>query len=145
MIEVVINYDKSSQCFKIYEPTTDTLLVSTNLSEALVNLSSFLSDKKMIQGNILNYPDISYHIDSHTMQAMVESNVNLLKRLNNSPTGFMMSSQRFGTTLNQQMNKNKSQSGFDESTSKKFGKRRSGSFSGKSAFKASNKKFGGNY
>ena len=143
MVEVVINYDQSSQSFKVYEPTTDTILVSSSLAEALANLSLFLSQSGLIQGDILNYPDISYHIDSFTLQAMVESNINLLKRLNTAPSGFMISSQRFGTSLNQSGN-SKRDSGFKESSSKKFGHKSSG-FSGKNGFKSSNKKFGNNY
>ena len=50
----------------------------------------------MIQADILNCQDIGYHIDSYTLQAIIQSNVGLLKRLNTAPTGFMNSSQKFG-------------------------------------------------
>lgn len=143
MVEIVINYDQSTQNFKVYEPTTDTILVSTNLAEALVNLSKFLSESGLIEGDILSYTSISYHIDSFTLQAMVESNVNLLKRLSTAPSGFMISSQRFGTSLNQS-SISKKESGFKDSGSKKFGHKSSG-FSGKNGFKSASKKFGNNY
>lgn len=90
MVEIVINYVSEKQQFKVYEPTTDTLIVSSSLTEALVNLSNFLVQSGLIQGDILSYPDISYHLDSYTVKAMVESNVNLLKRLQTAPSGFMI-------------------------------------------------------
>ena len=42
MIEIVINYDESRKEYKIYEPSTDTLMVSSNLTEALTILNKFL-------------------------------------------------------------------------------------------------------
>ena len=144
MIEIVINYDKGADEFKIYEPTSDTLLVSKNLTEALVNLNLFLVTSGMIQGDLLGCPDITYHLDSGTLINMVESNVTLLKRLKTAPSGFMISSQRFGGTSGAPK---RQESSFKDSAGKgksKFGQRKKGSsFSGKSGFNSSNKKFGG--
>lgn len=159
MIEVVINYSQEDQTFRVYEPTTDTLLISSSLTEALVNLSNFLMQEGMIQGDILNYPEISYHLDSFTVKAMVESNVNLMKRLQTAPSGFMLSSQKFGGTSTPSSSLKKrdrggnngfEDSGFSksykkEAYSKRFSNsKKSSSFSGKSGFKAANKKFGTN-
>lgn len=156
MIEVVINYSKEDKQFKIYEPTTDTLLVSTSLTEALVNLSNFLVQAGLAHNDILSNPDISYHLDSYTLKEMVESNVNLIKRLQTAPSGFMISSQKFGgSTISKQKKEKKSNNGFDhtgfdkayksEVKSKHFSNSsRSASFSGKSGFRTANKKFGNN-
>ena len=96
MIQVVINYDPGTKEYKVYEPSTNIILVTTNITEALVNLSKFLLDSGMIDIDILNSDDISYHLDSATMKAIVKSNVTLLKRLNNGPSEIMKSSQKFG-------------------------------------------------
>ena len=61
MIEVVINYDPTQKIFKIYEPSTDSLMVSSNLTEALVTLNQFLLDSGLTNTDLLNSPDISYH------------------------------------------------------------------------------------
>lgn len=146
MVEVVINYNKDNQNFQVYEPTTDTLLVSSNLTEALVNLSIFLNSAGLLQGDILDYPEISYHLDSYTVKSMVESNVNLIKRLQTAPSGFTISSQRFGGTSGLISSKKSNSSGFSESyknSDRKFNKKSSSSFSGKSGFRTANKKFGG--
>ena len=34
MIEIVIKFDKAKGVFVVYEPATDTLMASTNLTEA---------------------------------------------------------------------------------------------------------------
>lgn len=151
MIEVLIKHLPDKDCFGVYEPTSDTLMVASNISEALVSLSNFLKDSGMIDKDILSSSDISYHLDSYTMKAIVESNVNLMKRLNTAPSGFMISSQRFGSSLSSQNKKDNNVSG-DLGKNTKFGgksfggKRNSGfsSFSGNSNFGSSYKKFGGN-
>lgn len=132
MIDIVIGFDKDEQVYKVYEPSTDTLLVTTSLGESFAKLSEFLQTKGMILGDILGADNIRYHIDSATFLGMVESNVNLLKRLNQAPSGFMISGQRFG----------QSTTGNTGSSSKKknFGKT-GGTFS-KSKFNESYKKFG---
>ena len=133
MIDIVIGYDKENEMYKFYEPTTDTLLVTTSLSESFLRISEFLNAKGMIPGDILGTSDIRYHIDSATFLAMIESNVTLLKRLNTAPSGFMISGQRFGQTQSPQ-----------SGGSKKGRTKKTTGFSGKSAFKQSYKKFGGN-
>jgi hypothetical protein len=141
MINVVINYDAGNQQFKVFESSSDTILVSSNLTEALVNLSSFLREKGLVQ-DLLKETDISYHIDSYTMNTMIESNTNLLKRLKTAPTGFMISSQRFGTSLNSLGSSN----GSSKSGKTKAGSNttvfKGGNFTGKTGFKSSYKKFG---
>lgn len=147
MIEVLIKYLPDRSCYGVYEPTTDTLMAASNISEALVSLSKFLKDSGMIDKDILSSDEISYHLDSQTMKAMVESNVNLMKRLNNAPSGFMMSSQRFGSSLTSQNKKDNNVGGGDSKFGNKNfgGKRNSGfsSFSSNSNFGTSYKKFGG--
>ena len=137
MIDVVINFDKSKGEFKLYEPTTDTLLITTSLGETFGKLDEFLKEHGLIATDILNTADINYHIDSTTFIAMVKSNADLLKRLNNSPSGFAISSNRFGITQNQNF---KESSNFQN---QKRSKKNKVTFS-KSSFKNSNKKFGDN-
>lgn len=152
MIEVLIKYLPDKDCFGVYEPTTDTLLVSSNIGESLANLSQFLKDSGMIDKDILSSDDIGYHLDSKAMRGIVENNINLMKRLSNAPSGFMISSQRFGSSLNSNSSQPKSEFKKESSDTGKFGnksfggKRDSGfsSFSGNSNFKSSYKKFGGN-
>lgn len=136
MIDVVINFDSERKEFKLYEPTTDTLLITTSLGETFAKLDEFLKDRGLIASNILSTVDINYHIDSPTFIAMVKSNADLLKRLNNAPSGFMISSNRFGISQGQS-------SLSDSYKEKGRGKRKSATFS-KTSFNNSNKKFGNN-
>lgn len=147
MIEIVINYSKEDNKFKIYEPVTDTLLISSSLTEALVNLSGYLMSSGMISGDILNYPDISYHLDSATLQEIVKSNVTLMQRLREAPSGFTIASQKFGGSTQRSMSSSKNKApNFKDSEfykeGKKFSRRQTSEFSGNSGFKKSNKKFG---
>lgn len=137
MIDVVINFDESRGEFKLYEPSTDTLLITTSLGETFSKLDEFLRERGLIASNILSTADVNYHIDSTTFIAMVKSNADLLKRLNNSPSGFTISSNRFGITPGQ---------GFKDSGSfqnQKKNKKSKATFS-KSSFRNSGKKFGDN-
>ena len=136
MIDVVIGYDKEDQVYKVYEPSTDTLLVTTSLGESFIKLSEFLKSSGMIIGDLLGDDNVRYHIDSATLLAMVESNANLLKRLNQAPSGFMISGQRFGqSTTSSSQNKNNG-----SGKKQKFGG--SGGTFSKSKFNESYKKFG---
>lgn len=135
MIDVVIGYDKEEQVYKVYEPSTDTLLVTTSLGESFIKLSEFLKSKGMIPGDLLGDENVRYHIDSATLLAMVESNANLLKRLNQAPSGFMISGQRFGQSTTSSSSSNKG-----GQKKQKFGGT-GGTFS-KSKFNESYKKFG---
>lgn len=139
MVEIVINYSEEEKVYKVYEPTSDTLLVTESLADSLLKLSQFLKDSGLIGTDILQDSNISYHLDSATMQAMIESNVSLMKRLNNGPSGFMISSQRFGSSLGSSKKTDNSSSGNGNKDKKKKG---SGMFSN-SNFKGSYKKFGG--
>lgn len=137
MIEIVINYDESRKEYKIYEPSTDTLMVSSNLTEALTILNKFLLDSGLSKVDILECPDISYHIDSPTMRSIVEGNIKLIKRLRTAPSGFAMSSQRFGgSSTGQQQSQPSGQQ-------KKQQKSKGGQLSGATGFLGSYKKFGG--
>lgn len=135
MIEIVIKFDPVKKDYMVYEPSTETLMVTTNLTEALLNLNKFLIESGMIQTDILECQNISYHIDSQTMKSIIEGNLQLIKRLRNAPSGFMISSQRFGakTTGN-------STSGQNED--KKKNKSRGGGLSGAKGFMDAYKKFG---
>lgn len=151
MIEIVINYDKDRKEFKLYEPTTDTLFITSSLGESFIKLNDFLKDQGLITTDILNTLDITYHIDSLTFLALIESNVGLLKQLNNAPSGFMISSQKFGMPTNLQANRQnftpnqQSKGNSNYNNKRKRGKTEKGSsgFFSKSSFRSSYKKFGG--
>lgn len=146
MIDIVINYDKQNKEYRLYEPTTDTMIITANLSETFIKLSEFLVQTGMIaKGDILNTDQITYHLDSGTLISMVESNVNLMKRLTQqAPSIFTASAMKFGNSTtsspvmpSQQYNKRKDNSkGGDTSFQKS-----NGTFS-KSSFKSSGKRFG---
>lgn len=146
MIDVVINYDPEKNEYRIYEPTTDTILVTTSLGETFIKLDEFLKQNKLITTNILSTAEVNYHLDSLTFIALVKSNVDLLKRLNTAPSGFTTSSQRFGqpsSSFSGLKNK-KTDTDFDgekKSTSKNR-KHNYGTFS-KTSFRNSGRKFGG--
>lgn len=135
MVEVVINYDKENKLFKAYEPSTDTLFVTSSLGDTFNKLEAHLKQFGLIAGSLLADQNITYHLDSPTFISIVQSNANLLKRLNNAPTGFMISQQRLGLG---------SGGGNDRKENWKKGgnnKRRSGTFS-KSNLGNASKKFG---
>lgn len=98
MIEVVINFDDSKNMFKVYEQKSDTLIVTATLSDSLLKLNEFLLQQGMISGDIMTTKEVTYHLDSGTMAAMIKSNVNLLKRLSNAQSGFTSSSQKFNSS-----------------------------------------------
>lgn len=140
MIEIVINFDSSRNEYKIYEPTTDTLMASSNLTEALCLLNKFIESSGLSSvPNILECPNISYHLDSATMKAMIESNIALIKRLQTAPSGFTQSNRKFGgQTIIQQKPKDNFQKSNRNKTSMSSG------FSGAEGFRKSFKKFKGN-
>ena len=139
MIEVVINYDSEKGLYKVYEPTSDTILATSSLGESLLKLSHFLVDSGMIQTDILHSNDITYHFDSASMMALMESNVGLLKRLNDAPSGFENSSRRFGMSGGSSGGGGSKQWG----NKKDFGSKGWKSIGGqKSTFSTSGKKFG---
>ena len=96
MLNIVIKFDKEKGMYNIYEESTNTLMVSCNLVEALCNLNEFLLSSGLIQGDFIHSDNIQYHLDSNTMKSIIEGNLALVKRLNNAPSGFMISEQRFG-------------------------------------------------
>lgn len=100
MFDVVINYDKNEDRFKVYEPSSDTIIVTTNLTEALLNLSKLL-ESLGINGGILDEESITYHLDSGTLKSMINSNIELLKRLSDTaPSGFTIAERKFGPRVN---------------------------------------------
>ena len=129
MVEIVIKFDPDKEMFNVYEPTSDTLLVTSSLSESLLKLNEFLKSEKLVKDDILNTADVSYHIDSYTMSTMIRSTANLLKRLSTASSGFTVSTQRFGSSKSN----NKFNSMATRNWDKGFG----------SAFTKSHKKFGG--
>lgn len=139
MIEVVVKFDSSRGLYAVYEPTTETLFLTASLGESFLSLSKFLQEKGMIEGDLLSADNIEYHIDSACFSAMVKSNANLLKRLNQAPSGFTISSQRFGGSMTPPTSQPQQSQG---SGSQK--KRSSGGTFSKTGFKNSYKKFGGN-
>lgn len=146
MIEIVINFsEENGGTYKVYEPSTQTLLMSQSLSEALVNLSLFLQTQGLIQGDILQTDQVNYHFDSKTMIDFMKSNVQLLNRLKNAPSGFQISSQRFGGSNSgswQKKDKGFGNSEWGGKSEKKFKSRGSSNFSNATGFKNANKKFG---
>jgi hypothetical protein len=135
MIEIVIKYDEQKNEYLVYEPTTNTIMVSSNLTEALLGLNNFLITSGLTNVDILQCNDISYHIDSKTMRSIVEGNMALLKRINTAPSGFQISSQRFGSSID---NSNK-----NNYKTKNKQKQKSNSFSSAKGFSDAYKKFGG--
>lgn len=156
MIDVVINYDNAKKEYRLYEPTTDTIIITSNLSETFIKLSELLVSTGMIpDGDILNTNLVTYHLDSGTLISMVESNVNLLKRLTQqAPSIFTSAARKFGGVSASNSLLSSSQSSFQKKNDynnredKKSGGnnnstllKSSGVFS-KSSFKSSQKKFG---
>ena len=151
-MDIVINYDPNTKEYKIYEPSTDSMIISLNLTEGLVNLNLFLKTSGLIpeDSDILLSKEIGYHLDSETFVAMIQSNVELLKRLQNGPSEFKKSAGKFGLPSATQKYVPKSKrienfgngksSGDFSRGSKNFS---SGSFGGSSGFgKAKKGKFG---
>lgn len=97
-LTIVIEYESLGKQFNIYEPTTDTLLVSENLTEGLVLLNDFLMKNNLIEKDILKTDSIKYQLDSSTMKAMIDSNVKLIKKLSRGPSDFQISKDKFGSS-----------------------------------------------
>lgn len=96
MIDVVVNYDASQGNFQIYESSTQTLLISDTLGDGFRNLNKFLEDSGLTTKNILEDDGILYHFDSHTFQEIIKSNMKLLKRVQETPSEFKNSANKFG-------------------------------------------------
>lgn len=153
-MDIVINYDSQTKEYKIYEPTTNSMIISMNLTEGLVNLNLFLKSSGLIleESDILLSKDIEYHLDSETFIAMIQSNVDLLKRLQSGPSEFKKSAGKFGlpAASHTYVPKSKKTSSFSDIGKKNSGFSRgsknfsSGSFSGsKNGFgKSKNSSFG---
>lgn len=149
MINVVINYDSQRKEYKLYEPTTDTIIITANLSETFIKLSEFLTNAGLISGeDILNTDQVTYHLDSGTLISMVESNVNLMKRLTTqAPSIFTASALKFGSSSsaqNQQKQKQDYSKGKGGKGDYQQPMKSSGGVFSKSSFKTTNKKFGSN-
>ena len=135
---ILINYSDSGKVYQIYDPETETALISENLTEALVNLGNYLTSiGVMPKGqDLLSVDTITYQIDPATMRAMIEPNVALMKRLHEAPSAFMISSQKFGSSNAPTQSKDPEKG----TIKKKLGK--SGNVTGRSGFSKSDKKFG---
>lgn len=133
-MDIVINYSEPENLYKIYEPTSSTLLMSADLTEGLLNLNKFLKSIGKIQdgSDLLKIPDIEYHIDSHTMNSIIKSNVNLIQRLRQGPSEFKIANDKFGKTSGAGSNYKK-KSDFRGTTSKSLQKKQLG-YSDKSSF-----------
>lgn len=131
MTEVVIKFNQQRNEYLIYEPTTDTLMAASNLTESLLGLNKFLVESGMIQGDLFSSDTIQYHLDTATMKSIVEGNVSLIKRLQAAPSGFMISGQRFGGGIKQKPKEESNNS-----------RRKSGVFQGATGFRSAGKKFG---
>lgn len=136
MIEIVIKYDPIKQMYLIYEQSTDTLMASANLSEAICILNKFLVDSGMITEDLLHSHKVSYHLDSQTMISIIEGNLNLIKQLQSGPGSFVRSSQKFGAS--QPSGKDTTKPNSDSS---KKGKSKGG-FQSATGFNGAYKKFG---
>ena len=80
------------------------------------------------------------------MRAMIESNVKLIKRLNSAPSGFTISTQRFGGSSVQKKPTGKQKDfGKNSKSDKSSFKKNAGKFSSASGFKTAGKKFGSKY
>lgn len=153
-MDIVINYDPNTKEYKVYEPSTDSMIISLNLTEGLVNLNLFLKTSGLISedSDILLSKEITYHLDSETFVAMIQSNVELLKRLQNAPSEFKKSAGKFGLPSASQkyIPKSKRSDGFSgngKNSSGEFSRGSknfsSGSFGGSSGFgKAKKSRFG---
>lgn len=131
MIDVVINYDKEHSEYRIYESSTKTLLIAQNLSKGLISLNEFLKNSGLIKQDLFFDKGIEYHLDSDTMIAFVESNLELVKQLKSGPSGFSLAESKFSSKKQGLPPMNKfdlSRSSFESSFSKNSG------FGGKSAF-----------
>lgn len=96
MRNIVVNYDPDSKNFKIYEDTTKTLIESPSVGEGFSNLNKFLLEIDKSGKSILDDPDIMYHFDSYTFNAMIKNNLALVKRLTDIPSEFKNSASKFG-------------------------------------------------
>lgn len=137
-MDIVINYDSEKRVYKIYEGTTETLLISQDLGEGMFNLNQFLVQEGYIPSgsDILKEQNLTYHFDSTTLNALIQNNLSLLARIRQGPSEFKISSEKFGSSAGA-ANGYKKKSDFSRG-SKNFGK---STFSGKSNFSDSNKKW----
>lgn len=116
-INIAIKYNPLDEEYNIYEPSTDTLLLSKNLTEGLVNLNNFLIDSGMTKTDILKDDSIEYHLCSKTMKAMIDSNVKLIKKLSRGPSEFQVAKDRFGSSPLATATKKSSFTGGQQTTS----------------------------
>lgn len=138
MIEIVVKFDQESKNFKIYESSTQTLLISDTLGDGFRNLSEFLRESGMIKTNIVEELGILYHLDSYTFSEIIKSNQSLMTRVKEMPSEFKNSAAKFGTTLGGGKSKSEFSRGSDN-----FKKGKMSGFK-KSGFGKSFRKFGKN-
>lgn len=134
MIDIVVKFDSTEGVFKIYESSTQTLLISQTLGEGFSNLNGFLLSGGLITKSILEDQEVIYHFDSHTFQEIIKSNMSLLRRVSDIPSEFKNSVSKFGGGA---ISPSTGSSGFSRG-SKNFQKNK---MSGDSSFSKSHQKF----
>lgn len=96
MTEIVIKYDDSTKEYRLFEGTSQTLIMSRTLGEGFSNLNKFLLESGQIEKSLIEDPNILYHFDSHTFHEIIKSNIALLKRVSNIQSEFKNSANKFG-------------------------------------------------
>lgn len=97
-MQVTINYDLNDEEYKLYVKELDALFTSDELFKVIVIFNTYLMELYGAEFNVLKSDEIDYIMDSYTMRQMIQSNVNLLKRLNRQPSAFQESANRFGAS-----------------------------------------------
>lgn len=143
MTEIVVKYNKEQGNFQVYEASTQTLIIGDTLGQCFRDLNLYLVQQGIIQSDILNEPDIMYHIDSHTFHEFLKNNLALVKRIQDIPSEFKNSASKFGK--NPSTLSSSSSSSTSSFSKKKEGKNnfQRGKFSsfGSSSFGKSSKRF----
>lgn len=97
-MQVIINYSQDEELFKLYVPDFDALYEAEELFKVIVMFNAHLMEAYGVEFNVLKSNEIDYVMDSYSMRQMIQSNVNLLKRLNRQPSAFQESANRFGAS-----------------------------------------------
>lgn len=102
-MNIAINYSETDKQYRFYEDTTETLLLSESLLDGLLNLNTYLIQSGAVsQGSdLFRTPGIMFHLDSWTMNQIVQHNVSLAKRILSGPSEFKNSQDKFGVTSSQ--------------------------------------------
>lgn len=93
-MNVVINYSTDEEVYKLYSSDLDLLLTSSDLFRLFVMFNEVLVQSTGVE--LLSSPSIDYTLDSASMIQIIMSNVSLLKKIKSMPSGFQLSSDKFG-------------------------------------------------